>query len=60
MDGEIKKEVDAATNAAKADKEVDMVELHTDIYSKNIEPVIRGAHVQQTYTHKTLGKAVNL
>lgn len=60
MDGEIKKEVDVATAAAKADKEVEMVELTTDIYSHTLEPLIRGANPLTTFKHSTLGKAVNL
>lgn len=60
MDGEIKKEIDAATAAAKGDKEVEMVELTTDIYSANIEPLIRGANPVTTFKHSSLNKAVNL
>lgn len=60
MDGEIKKEVDAATVAAKSDKEIDMPELTTDIYSNTLEPLIRGASPNTFFKHSTLGKAVNL
>lgn len=60
MDGEIKKEVDAATLAAKGDKEVEMVELTTDIYANTLEPLIRGANPLTTFKHSSLNRAVNL
>lgn len=60
IDGEVKKEVDAATAAAKADSEVGMEELTTDIYALEIEKQIRGALPDKYFPHKTLGKAVNL
>uniref|UniRef100_A0A336KMK4 pyruvate dehydrogenase (acetyl-transferring) n=1 Tax=Culicoides sonorensis TaxID=179676 RepID=A0A336KMK4_CULSO len=60
MDGEIKKEVDAATVAAKTDKEVEMMELTSDIYAAPIEPLIRGVDPTKTFKHNSLNRAVNL
>lgn len=59
-DTDIKKEVDAATALAKSDSEIELKELTTDIYSSNIEPKVRGTHVNQQYPHASLKKAVNL
>ncbi|XP_055715783.1 pyruvate dehydrogenase E1 component subunit alpha, mitochondrial-like isoform X1 [Phlebotomus papatasi] len=59
-DTEIKKEVDAATVLAKSDSEIELKELTTDIYSANIEPKVRGTHVNQQFPHASLKKAVNL
>lgn len=55
IDNKVRKEVDTATAAAKADKEIPLEELWTDVYSKNLEPKIRdiiGFNLQ----HKVLGK----
>ncbi|GAB0096744.1 Pyruvate dehydrogenase E1 component subunit alpha [Sergentomyia squamirostris] len=60
IDTEVKKEVDAATALAKSDSEIELKELTTDIYSANIEPRVRGTHVNQQYPHATLKRAVNL
>lgn len=60
IDGEIKKKVDEATKFCKADKEIGLQELYTDVYSKNIDPLIRGILPDQLHKHNTLNKAVNL
>lgn len=60
IDGEVKKEVDAATAAAKADAEIGLPELTCDIYSMNQEGDVRGATVDKQLKHITLKKAVNL
>lgn len=56
----VKKEVDEATNTAKADKEIGFSEMTTDVYSNPLEPMIRGPTPEVTYKHATLNKAVNL
>lgn len=60
IDDEIKKSVDAATKYSKTDKEIALDELYTDVYSKPLEPKIRGLLPDQLHPHKTLKKAVNL
>ncbi|XP_055847131.1 pyruvate dehydrogenase E1 component subunit alpha, mitochondrial-like [Episyrphus balteatus] len=55
IDSKVRKEVDAATAAAKADKEIPLEELWTDVYSKNLEPKIRDI-IGYTLQHKVLGK----
>lgn len=60
LDGEIKKTVDAATKFAKADKEISVDELYTDVYSKNLVPLIRGLLPDQLHKHTSLNRAVNL
>lgn len=60
LDGEIKKKIDVATKYCKEDKEISVQELYTDVYSKNIEPLIRGILPDQLHKHNTLNKAVNL
>ncbi|XP_055679600.1 pyruvate dehydrogenase E1 component subunit alpha, mitochondrial-like [Lutzomyia longipalpis] len=60
FDAEIKKEVDAATALSKSDTEIELKELTTDIYSANIEPKVRGTHVNQQFPHASLKRAVNL
>lgn len=42
IDTKVRKEIDEATATAKSDKEIPMEELWTDVYSKNLEPKIRG------------------
>lgn len=59
IDSKIKAEVDAATKAAKSDKEIGLSELFTDVYGANIEPLIRGIRVTDQHPHKTLNKLVN-
>lgn len=60
IDDQIKTVTDAATKFCKADKEIAIAELYTDVYSKNIEPLIRGLTPDQLHKHTTLNKAVNL
>lgn len=60
IDNEIKKTVDAATKLSKADKEIGLDELYTDVYAKALEPTIRGLLPDRMHPHKTLNKAVNL
>lgn len=60
MDGEIKKEVDEATKTAKADTEIGLPELTTDIYSKNLDGDIRGSNPISWLKHSSLNRAVNL
>lgn len=59
IDSEIKKVVDAATKFCKSDKEIALDELYTDIYSQNLDPLIRGLLPDQWHKHTTLNKAVN-
>lgn len=54
MDSDIKTEVDAATKLAKADKEIPLDELYTDVYAKNLVPLIRGVAPNALHPHKTL------
>lgn len=60
IDVEIKKEVDEATKAAKADTEIGLPELTTDIYSNNLDGDIRGANPNSWLKHGSLKHAVNL
>lgn len=60
IDDTIKKTVDAATKHSKADKEIGLEELYTDVYSKPLEPTIRGLTPDKWHQHKTLNKAKNL
>lgn len=60
IDDEVKKIADTATKFCKADKEIGLDELYTDVYSKNIEPLIRGLLPDRLHPHKSLNKAVNL
>lgn len=60
IDDEIKKTVDAATKFCKADKEISVDELYTDVYSKNLVPEIRGLLPDELHPHKSLNRAVNL
>lgn len=60
IDADVKKLVDAATKTAKADKEIGLKELYTDIYSKPLEPEIRGLTANDLHKHTSLNKAVNL
>lgn len=59
IDGEIKSEVDAATKFAKADKEIGVHELYTDVYGSNIEPLIRGLTPSEWHKHTTLNHMRN-
>lgn len=60
IDSDIKKVVDEATKLSKADKEINVSELYTDVYSKNIDPLIRGLLPDQLHKHNSLNRAVNL
>lgn len=60
MDMDIKKEVDAATNAAKTDAEIGLPELTTDVYASNLDGDIRGITPTSWMKHGTLNHAVNL
>lgn len=59
IDGEIKTEVDNATKTAKADKEIPLSELYTDVYGTNIEPLIRGITPSEFHPHATLNHIRN-
>jgi len=58
IDTAVRKEVDDATIKAKADKEIPLEELWTDVYSNNLEPKIRGT-TGYTLTHRQMQKGVN-
>lgn len=60
IDDEIKTVTDAATKFCKADKEIGLDELYMDVYSKNIDPLIRGLTPDEWHKHTSLNKAVNL
>lgn len=60
IDDEIKVLIDAATKFCKSDKEIAISELYTDVYSKNLNPLIRGISPDQLHKHTSLNKAVNL
>lgn len=60
VDGEVKKEVDAATAASKSDTEIGLPELTCDIYAMNQEGDVRGATPDKKLKHITLKRAVNL
>lgn len=59
IDSKIKAEVDVATAAAKADKEIGLPELYMDVYGSNIEPTIRGIREVDQHKHTTLNQLVN-
>lgn len=54
MDSNIKTEVDAATKLSKSDKEISLQELYTDVYAKNLVPLIRGITPTEFHKHNTL------
>jgi pyruvate dehydrogenase E1 component alpha subunit len=60
IEAEVKKEVDAATAAAKSDTEIGLPELTCDIYCKNQEGDVRGTTTDKMLKHISLNKAVNL
>nr|CAD7456247.1 unnamed protein product [Timema tahoe] len=60
LEADIRKEVDEATKKAKADKEIGLDELTTDIYADPIEADIRGTTPWNRLPHKSLNLAVNL
>lgn len=57
---EVKKEIDDVTAKAKADTEIGMPEMTTDIYAAPLEPLIRGPVPNIAFKHATLNKARNL
>lgn len=60
IETEVRAQVDDATKKAKADKEIGMEELYSDIYATNLEGKIRGMSATEWYEHKTIGSAKNL
>ncbi|XP_055629002.1 pyruvate dehydrogenase E1 component subunit alpha type II, mitochondrial-like isoform X2 [Toxorhynchites rutilus septentrionalis] len=61
IEAKIRSEVDAATKAAKAEKEISVDELCADIYAKpDNTSAIRSTIPHAELTHKRLGQAVNL
>lgn len=61
IESKLRGEVDAATKAAKADKEIAVDELCTDIYAKpDNTSAIRNTMPLMELSHKRLGKAVNM
>jgi hypothetical protein len=60
LENKIRATVDEAVKKAKADKEIGLEELTTDIYADSKEPVIRGTTPWDKLEHKTLGMAVNV
>ena len=59
IDVSIKKEIDDATKVAKADKEIGVEELTTDIYCMNQEGDVRGVTTNKMLKHTSLNRAVN-
>lgn len=61
IESKLRGEVDTATKAAKADKEISVDELCTDIYAKpDNTTAIRNTLPLMELAHKRLGKAVNM
>uniref|UniRef100_A0A8D8TZ25 Pyruvate dehydrogenase E1 component subunit alpha n=1 Tax=Cacopsylla melanoneura TaxID=428564 RepID=A0A8D8TZ25_9HEMI len=60
IDTEVKAEIDATLKKARADVEIGPDELTGDIYAEPLESAIRGTTPFNTFTHKRIGKAVNL
>lgn len=60
IDDEIKAVIDEATKFSRVDKEIGIPELYQDVYSKNLDPLIRGLTVDEMHKHTSLNKAVNL
>lgn len=60
MEAEIRTVVDDATKKAKADTEIGVHELTTDIYAQNVEGLIRNMLPNEPLPHGSLGKGVNL
>lgn len=60
IDAEVKKEVDAATNKAKTEKEIGFEELTADVYSLALEPEIRNILPNEPLKHIRVGPAKNL
>lgn len=55
LDKEIKEEVEKASKAALASKEIPVKELYCDVYMKNFEPKIRGT-LDYVFKHENIGK----
>lgn len=60
IDAEIKKEVDEAVKVAKTEPEVGLEELYGDIYSKPIEPLVRGITPFTEHKHISVNKPHNI
>lgn len=60
LDNQIKKEVDEVTKAARADSEIGLAELTTDVYSNNLDGDIRGTNASSWLKHATLKRARNM
>ncbi|XP_022215008.2 probable pyruvate dehydrogenase E1 component subunit alpha, mitochondrial [Drosophila obscura] len=52
LETDIRKRVDDDCKKAIKDKEVDLIELHADIYAKNLETKIRGVHGYHLEHHR--------
>lgn len=59
MESEIKKQIDKAVKAAKADVEIPLEELTADIYTTCLESSIRNVTPFNPLTHIRIGPAVN-
>lgn len=59
IDVKVKKEIDDAAAKAKADVEIPLEELYTDIYSTCLEPKLRDC-VGYNQAHRVLNKGVNI
>jgi pyruvate dehydrogenase E1 component alpha subunit len=59
LDKKVKKIVDGAIKAAKADKEVGLEELTYDIYANQVIPEVRSVNPFQNMKHKTTGLVIN-
>lgn len=60
IEGEVKKEVDAATALARTDGEISVQELTCDVYQKNLDGDIRGVQPESWWKHSSLNRAVNV
>ncbi|XP_015589767.1 probable pyruvate dehydrogenase E1 component subunit alpha, mitochondrial isoform X2 [Cephus cinctus] len=60
LESEIRKTVDDAVKIAKADKEIPLNELTTDIYAECLETEIRNTTPFNPLSHARLGPAVNI
>ncbi|XP_049957409.1 pyruvate dehydrogenase E1 component subunit alpha, mitochondrial-like [Schistocerca serialis cubense] len=56
----VKKAVDEATLKAKADHEIGLDELASDVYASPLEPMVRGTVPWSPVAHKRVGPAVNI
>ncbi|KAI4457030.1 pyruvate dehydrogenase e1 component alpha subunit bacterial and organellar [Holotrichia oblita] len=60
IETEVRAQVDEATKKAKADQEIPLDELASDIYATNLEGKIRGMSSTEWMEHKRIGPANNL